>query len=139
MEGLKLTDSNTVFTASDLLGFYGSILSFLGTVVLGIVAVWQNKKATRINAKLLSLDSKRETEKLFEMYFSFMEQCELIFDPKYILGDFKEQRSSRKNQAAKPARRRPRLLENQYEHHKQKIARRHGYRRAIHLQLDQAL
>ena len=93
MEGLKLTEPNTTFTASDILTFYGSFLSFIGTVILGVVAAWQTKKAHYLNAKLLNLDSKRENEKLFEMYFSFMEQCEKVFNPSYILGDPKEERT----------------------------------------------
>lgn len=35
---------NTVFSASDVLLFYGSILTFLGTVSLGALALWQNNK-----------------------------------------------------------------------------------------------
>ena len=34
----------TLWDASDMLGFYGSILSFLGSTVLGIVALVQNDK-----------------------------------------------------------------------------------------------
>lgn len=44
----------TLWEAKDVLAFYGSFLSFLGTVVLGILALWQNKKANEINKKLLN-------------------------------------------------------------------------------------
>ena len=34
----------TLWGADDILAFYGSFLSFLGTVVLGALALWQNKQ-----------------------------------------------------------------------------------------------
>ncbi|HAN21641.1 MAG TPA: hypothetical protein DCP51_08230 [Clostridiales bacterium] len=34
----------TLWEAKDVLSFYGSFLSFLGTVVLGALAIWQNQK-----------------------------------------------------------------------------------------------
>lgn len=43
----------TLWDAPDVLSFYGSVLSFLGTVILGAIAVWQNKNANEINKKLL--------------------------------------------------------------------------------------
>lgn len=45
----------TLWEPADTLGFYGSYLSFLGTVVLGIVTVYQNKKAQELNEKLEKL------------------------------------------------------------------------------------
>ena len=42
---------NTVFSASDLILFYGSFLAFLGTVALGALALWQNKIANKQNEK----------------------------------------------------------------------------------------
>lgn len=44
---------NTSLTVGDALGFYAALLSFIGTVVLGVVAVWQNKQATEISKQLL--------------------------------------------------------------------------------------
>lgn len=42
----KIHPTNTFFTAEwtagDLLGYYGSILAFVGTVILGILALYQN-------------------------------------------------------------------------------------------------
>lgn len=35
---------STLWEAKDLLGFYGSFLSFLGTVSLGALSLWQNQK-----------------------------------------------------------------------------------------------
>ena len=42
---------NTVYSASDLILFYGSFLAFLGTVSLGTLALWQNKIANKQNEK----------------------------------------------------------------------------------------
>lgn len=45
----------TLWEPADTLAFYGSYLSFLGTVVLGIVAIYQNKKSQDLNEKLEKL------------------------------------------------------------------------------------
>ena len=45
----------TIWGAADVLSFYGSFLSFAGTVILGLVAVWQNNKASELNIKLQRL------------------------------------------------------------------------------------
>lgn len=45
----------TMWEAADVLSFYGSFLSFLGTVILGIVAFWQNHKAHKLNEQLQKL------------------------------------------------------------------------------------
>lgn len=42
----------TLWQASDVLAFYGSYLSFIGTAILGIVAVYQNKKAHKLNEQM---------------------------------------------------------------------------------------
>lgn len=42
----------TMWSAGDVLSFYGGFLSFIGTVVLGALALYQNKKANDINEKL---------------------------------------------------------------------------------------
>ncbi len=34
----------TSLTVGDALGFYGTVLSFIGTTALGVIAVWQNKR-----------------------------------------------------------------------------------------------
>lgn len=43
MKGLTLDKPNTAFSASDLLSFYGAVLTFLGTSVLGLVAYKQTE------------------------------------------------------------------------------------------------
>lgn len=45
----------TLWQPSDTLAFYGSYLSFIGTVLLGAVAVYQNKKAQDLNQQLQKL------------------------------------------------------------------------------------
>ncbi len=45
----------TLWQPADTLAFYGSYLSFVGTVVLGTVAVYQNKKAQDLNDQLQKL------------------------------------------------------------------------------------
>lgn len=48
----------TVWDGSDVFAYYASVLSFVGTVILGIVTVWQNRKAIETNNKLLELETK---------------------------------------------------------------------------------
>lgn len=45
----------TVWTGADVLSFYGSYLSFVGTLVLGVVAIFQNIKVHQLNEQLLKL------------------------------------------------------------------------------------
>lgn len=54
MKGLALNEPNTAFSASDLLSFYGAILTFLGTTFLGLVAYRQNETH---NQKQIELDN----------------------------------------------------------------------------------
>ncbi len=37
---------------TDMIGFYGDVLSFLGTVCLGALALWQNEKLNKENEKI---------------------------------------------------------------------------------------
>lgn len=53
MLGSDLQEPNTAFSASDLLSFYGAVLTFLGTTFLGLVAYQQNEAH---NQKQLELD-----------------------------------------------------------------------------------
>lgn len=78
----------------DALTFYGSILAFIGTVLLGALALWQNKKANEINERLLNLENSRENKILFEMYFSYVEEFGNIFDPIYVIGKPNEIRNN---------------------------------------------
>ena len=49
----------TVWDGSDVFAYYASVLSFIGTVILGVVTVWQNRKVIETNNKLLELEIKR--------------------------------------------------------------------------------
>lgn len=42
----------TLWSAEDVLSFYGTYLSFWGTVILGVVAIYQNKTAHRLNQQM---------------------------------------------------------------------------------------
>ncbi len=53
MEGyLSNEPPNIAFTASDILTLYATSLATLGTITLGAVAVWQNRRLHEINLKL---------------------------------------------------------------------------------------
>lgn len=45
--------------SGDLLNFYGSLLSFIGTIVLGVVASHQSWKANRLSERLLKIEEER--------------------------------------------------------------------------------
>ena len=45
--------------AGELLGYFGDVLSFVGTIVLGIVAVSQTQKANNMNKELLMIEKNR--------------------------------------------------------------------------------
>lgn len=45
----------TEWDAADVLSFYGSYLAFIGTIILGAVAIFQNKKAHQLNEQLQRL------------------------------------------------------------------------------------
>lgn len=42
LKGVRLASPNTSFSASDMLGLFGSLLTFFGTIALGALALWQN-------------------------------------------------------------------------------------------------
>ncbi len=45
--------------AGDVLGYFGDVLSFLGTVVLGYIAIAQTEKANQMNKELLEIEKNR--------------------------------------------------------------------------------
>lgn len=86
----------TSFSADGALTFYGSLLAFLSTSGLGVLALWQNrkfkqendisqKKLETINTKLLEIDIKKSNNNLLEMYFQYMEENQKIYDAEYVL------------------------------------------------------
>ena len=40
------------WSAGDALNFFGSILSFIGTIVLGTISIWQTSKANNLSEKV---------------------------------------------------------------------------------------
>lgn len=42
--------------AGDVLGYFGDVLSFVGTIILGYVAICQTQKANNISEKLMEMD-----------------------------------------------------------------------------------
>ena len=60
----KVNHENITFTASDVLSFYGSLLSFLGTVVLGVVALVQNEKIREFSIKAFEMEHRYEKRPL---------------------------------------------------------------------------
>lgn len=58
INGLYLANGpiKTRWDAEHVLAYYGEILSFAGTVVLGIVAVWQTQKANDLSRRMLDLE-----------------------------------------------------------------------------------
>lgn len=52
-------EPNTAFSASDSIGFYGSLLSFVGTITLGALALYQTKEANSLSKRLMSIEEAR--------------------------------------------------------------------------------
>jgi hypothetical protein len=50
---------NTSLTVGDLLTFYGSNLAFIGTLILGSISVWQNKKVSINNERITKIEEER--------------------------------------------------------------------------------
>lgn len=69
MIGLTLQEPNTAFSASDLLNLYGSILSLIGTVVLGTVSLVQNSRVTKLN-EILMQDQRQAQLPIFSVQSS---------------------------------------------------------------------
>jgi len=48
----------TLWDAQDALSFYGSYLSFIGSLIIGIIAVFMSKKANNLTEKIIDLEVK---------------------------------------------------------------------------------
>lgn len=72
----------TMWGASDVLSFYGVLLSFIGTVALGALALFQNKQANKINQQLSSLEKERFKLELqpFVLVTDWKLEIEEVFD-----------------------------------------------------------
>ena len=63
------------WTSGELLGYYGNVLSFIGTIVLGYIAIMQTENANKINGEFLEIEKNRikpclniSTSKLYKIY-----------------------------------------------------------------------
>lgn len=61
------------WSAGDLIGYTAGMLAFIGTVLLGLVSIWQTNKANKTNDKLLALTQESERKSvlpflLFNLY-----------------------------------------------------------------------
>ncbi len=71
----------TLWGADDVLSFYGSILAFIGTILLGLLAYSQNKKAEELNIRLTKLE-----EEKFKLEFQpFIMVCNWGLEEREIL------------------------------------------------------
>lgn len=84
--GLDLKEANTAFSASDLLNLYGTILSAVGTVILGYIALKQNDR-------LLALENTTRQEKEFDFCLQFVAEVSKIFDCEWVLGSTTQMRN----------------------------------------------
>lgn len=50
------------WSAGDALSFYGGLLSFIGTITLGAISIWQTKKSNDISKQLLEKDLLESTD-----------------------------------------------------------------------------
>ena len=50
------------WSAGEALNFYGIILSFIGTIILGTISIWQTNKANEISRKILDKDLLESTD-----------------------------------------------------------------------------
>ena len=57
----------TLWDASDVLSFYGAILSFLGSTVLGVVALVQNEKIRKFSLKVFDMEHRYEKAPMFAL------------------------------------------------------------------------
>lgn len=63
------------WTAGDLLGYYGAILAFIGTVVLGMLALYQNHIIKVESDKRAELLEQRERESNMPKFIASCRQC----------------------------------------------------------------
>lgn len=70
----------TKWCAPDALAYFGSVLSLLGTVILGAIAIYQNDNAYRLNQKMQLLES----AKFFTVLsINNLDARRIAFEPQY--------------------------------------------------------
>lgn len=74
MKGLTLKEPNTMFEASDLLSFYGALLTLIGTVILSLVTIIQNNRANKMSTILM------EEQKQMQLPFLWAKDNECYFE-----------------------------------------------------------
>lgn len=65
------------WSAGEVLGYFGNILSFIGTIVLGYIAIMQTEKANQLNNELLMMEKNKikpcfdiVSSKLYKIYLA---------------------------------------------------------------------
>lgn len=87
----KIGIINALFGSGDIkveiwLGFWGSLLSFIGTIILGAIAVYQNVKANEMNKSLLSIETRRDAMENLPEIFIYDKTSH--FNPMITVNDF---------------------------------------------------
>ena len=85
---------HTSLEVGDALNFYAALVGSIGTILLGVVAIWQTKKAHLLNERMFALERDKKNSEIFDLCFSFQEEIGKIFDPQCIIGKFDEPRPS---------------------------------------------
>lgn len=78
--------------AGDVLGYFGDVLSFVGTIILGYVAICQTQKANNISEKLMEMDLVK-MKLCFDLKNSQRFFISLIDDANKIQEDYKSDES----------------------------------------------
>lgn len=68
----------TMWDAADMLSFYGSFLAFLGTVALGVLALWQNKKANEINDMIMEMTRREKMAYFYPHGLNSISDCQSV-------------------------------------------------------------
>lgn len=79
---------HTSLEVGDALNFYAALVGSIGTILLGVVAIWQTQKAHLLNERMFALERDKKNSEIFDLCFSFQEEIGKIFDPQCIIGSF---------------------------------------------------
>lgn len=70
------------WSAGEVLSYFGEVLSFIGTMVLGYVAIKQTEKSNSLSDKLVQIEEERRMPILDIVQY---QKCKIFFKKKYIL------------------------------------------------------
>lgn len=78
------------WTAGEALSFYGGLLSFMGTIILGGISIWQTKKSNLTSKRLLDKDLLESTdfiqlENRFDVSVKHNEDCKMTWSTHHKL------------------------------------------------------